>query len=152
MAEYYGYLLKTTWPSVSVLLILFLLVIGRLFWKGWRTWKSRRNFVGLALFIGKMVLWIIVLVVYSRIFFLDHPDWYYKPFVCEGLIEEKIYDQSNNQYKIKIARNSQGLILNVDQNLYSHLGVKDQVRLKYLPIRQEVIRCDILAYGVKTEK
>lgn len=152
MAEYYGYLLRTSWPSVVALVILAVFVLARLIWKGQNTWKKGRTPGDLLLFSGRMAVWIAVLLVYLFIFFADHPDWFYKPFFFEGFLEEKTYNQANSKYEIAINRSGQRITLTVDRTLYGSLAAGDKIKVMYLPIRREVVGCDVLESGKEDGK
>lgn len=151
MGEYYRFLWQMTWPSMVGLTILIIFILGRLIWKGFTSTSGKSKWV-LSLFIGKVLFWLGIIAVYLCMFLAKYPDWYYNPFFFTGIVEEKSYQQANSNYIVIIANDEKKIQLTINDTIYKYLGVNDSINVMYLPIRQDVIRCEILQQSNNTEE
>ena len=144
MLEYYSYLWSTTWPYLSVLYLIWTVVLSRLVWKFVSTWRYAHDAWGFLMLAGKALIWIGVLGIYTELLFFSQPDWLSQPGNILGSVEGKVYDSGTRSYVIDVRT---GAVLNqfyVDDNVYELLNIEDQVRLMYLPVRREVVRCELV--------
>lgn len=151
MKDYYHYLWSTTWPNLIVLFLIFLVVFTRLGWKFFNTWCNKRNFLGFLFWIIKACFWTGLLGVYFDIFLLSQPDWFYKPGVINESVQGMAYDSGTSSYLLDIRSGSEREQFYIDYRIYGRLKVDDQVELMYLPVRREVIRCELIS-GSKAEE
>lgn len=149
MVDYYRYLWSTTWPYLSLLCMIWGLVLCRLVWKFVGTWRYAHNAWGFLLLLGKTIIWCAVLGVYTKLLFFSHPDWLTQPGTILGLVEGKSYDSGSRTYVLDVRAGSVQNQFYVDQNVYEHLNIEDQVRLMYLPVRREVVRCELVGSLLK---
>jgi hypothetical protein len=144
MSEYYRYLWRSTWPNLVVLALIWVLVLSRLIWKSRKTWLSAHHVWGFLLLSGKVLVWLFVLAVFTKLLLFSQPDWFAKPGMIQGTIAAKSFDAGSNAYFLDIKDGSVQKKLYIDKNAYEQLKVKDQVKILYLPVRREVISCEIL--------
>ncbi|KUO70084.1 MAG: hypothetical protein APF81_00090 [Desulfosporosinus sp. BRH_c37] len=150
MIDYYLYLWSTTWPYLSLLCIIWGLVLFRLIWKFVGTWRYARDAWGFLLLAGKVLIWMGVLGVYTKLLFFSQPDWLSQPGYILGLVEGKTYDSGSRTYVLDVRAGSVQNQFYVDQNVYEHLNIEDQVKLMYLPVRREVVRCELVGSSLKS--
>lgn len=151
MADYYGYLWSTTWPNMVVLFLIWAVVLSRLVWKSVGVWRNTRNVWRFLLLAGKAIVWIGVLGVYTELLFFSQPDWLSQPGSIQGSIEGKTYDSGSGTYSLDVRTGSEQNQFYVDNYVYEHLNIEDQVKLMYLPVRREVVRCELLGSLLKNE-
>lgn len=144
MLEYYSYLWRTTWPNLSVLFLIWALVLSRLVWKFVVTWRYARDAWGFFLMTGKALIWLGVLGVYTELLFFSQPDWLAQPGSIQGSVQGKAFDPGSRSYVIDVRSGSVQTQYYVDFNVYKQLNIEDQVKLMYLPVRREVIRCELV--------
>lgn len=144
MLEYYCYLWSTTWPYLVVVFLIWTVVLSRLVWKCVDTWRYAHDAWGFLLLAGKMIIWIGVLAVYTELLFFSQPDWFSQPGYIQGSVEGKAYDSASKTYILNIRSGPVQNQFNVDNYVYEYLNIDDQVRLMYLPIRREVVRCEVV--------
>lgn len=145
MADYYGYLWSTTWPNLGVLFLIFGVILSRLVWKFVITWRNARHVWGFLLLSLKIVIWVGVLGVYTQLLLFSQPDWFAKPGLIEGSVQGKGFDSASNIYSVDIRSGTDQTKLHIDFFVYQRLNIDDQVKLMYLPMRREVIRCEIVS-------
>ncbi|AFQ45721.1 hypothetical protein [Desulfosporosinus meridiei] len=145
MADYYGYLWSTTWPNLGVLFLIIGVILSRLVWKFVTTWRNARHVWGFLLLSLKMVIWVGVLGVYTQLLLFSQPDWFAKPGLIEGTVQGKSFDTASNIYSVDIRSGTDQTKLFIDFFVYQRLNIDDHVKLMYLPIRREVIRCEIVS-------
>lgn len=150
MADYYSYLWSISWPSVVLGLLLFFFIAGRMGWKVWQAIKSRRTFLSLSWLSWRFLIWIGILIIYGAALFSRYPDWYYKPFYFTGTIVEKYIDQENNS-SLQINQENGQIKVTIDQSSYGQLLVGDYVQIMYLPVRGEVVTCQVIRLPKETE-
>lgn len=144
MADYYRYLWSTTWPNLIVLILIWAVVLSRLVWKFVSTWRYAHDAWGFLLLAGKALIWIGVLGIYTELLFFSQPDWLSQPGYILGLVEGKAYDSGARSYVLDVRTGSVQNQFYVDHNVYQQLNIEDQVRLMYLPVRREVVRCELV--------
>ena len=144
MADYYRYLWSTTWPYLSVLFLIWVAVLSRLVWKFMGTWRYARDAWGFLLLAGRAIIWIGVLGIYTNLLFFSQPDWLSQPGYIIGSVEGKTYDTGSRSYVIDVRSGSVQNQFYVDHNVYKQLNIEDQVKLMYLPVRREVVRCELV--------
>jgi hypothetical protein len=144
MADYYRYLWSTTWPNLIVLFLIWAVVLSRLAWKFVGTWRYAHDAWGFILLAGKALIWIGVLGIYTELLFFSQPDWLSQPGYILGLVEGKAYDSGERSYVLDVRTGSVQNQFYVDHNVYQQLNIEDQVRLMYLPVRREVVRCELV--------
>lgn len=144
MADYYRYLWSTTWPNLIVLFLIWAVVLSRLVWKFVSTWRYAHDAWGFILLAGKALIWIGVLGIYTELLFFSQPDWLSQPGYSLGLVEGKAYDSGAGSYVLDVRTGSVQNKFYVDHNVYEQLNIEDQVRLMYLPVRREVVRCELV--------
>lgn len=144
MIDYYWYLWSTTWPNVIVLFLIWGVVLSRLSWKILKTWRYERDAWGFLLLSGKILTWVGVLLIYTVLFVSYQPDWLAQPGLFQGSVQGKAYDSGSGSYVLDVSRGSEQKQFYVDQNVYMQIKVEDQVKLLYLPHRQDVIRCELV--------
>lgn len=144
MIDYYGYLWSTTWPNVIVLFLIWGVVLSRLGWKALDTWRYARDAWGFLVLAGKVLVWVGVLAIYTKLFFLSQPDWLAQPGFIQGLVQGKAYDSGSRAYVLDVRSGSEQKQFYVDHNVYELIKVEDQVKLMYLPVRREVVSCEVV--------
>lgn len=144
MADYYRYLWSTTWPNLIVLFLIYGVILSRLVWKFFRTWRYARDAWGFLLWAMKASLWVGVLGIYTELFLFSQPDWFHKPGIIQGSVQGKSYDSGLNSYVVDIRSGVHRKQFYVDYHVYELLKVDDQVKLMYLPTRREVVRCELV--------
>jgi hypothetical protein len=142
MADYYWYLWSTTWPNMVVLILIWVFIIASYGWKVIVTFRYERDAWGFLVLFGKTILWVGVLGIYTKLFFLTQPDWMAQPGFIQGFVLSKTFDSGTHAYILEVRSGLEQKQLYVDENVYQTLKLEDQVKLMYLPIRQEVIRCE----------
>ncbi len=144
MAEYYSYLWSTTWPNLSMLFLIWAVVLSRMVWKSVSTWRYAHDAWGFLVLAWKALIWIGVLGIYTELLFFSQPDWLAQPGSIQGSVQGKAYDSGSRSYVIDVRSGSVQNQFYVDHNVYEQLNIEDQVRLMYLPIRREVVRCELV--------
>lgn len=144
MTDYYRYLWSTTWPYLSVLLLIWVVVLSRLVWKIVNTWRYAHDAWGFLLLAGKAIIWVGILGIYTKILFFSQPDWLSQPGYIIGSVEGKTHDTRSRSYVIDVRSGSIQYQFYVDLNVYEQLNIEDQVKLMYLPVRREVVRCELV--------
>ena len=144
MIDYYGYLWSTTWPNMVVLFLIWGVVLSRLGWKILGTWRHAHDAWGFLLLTGKVLIWAGVLVIYTKLLFLSQPDWLAQPGYIQGSVQAKAYDSGARSYVLDVRSGSEQKQLYIDQNVYEKIKLEDQVKLLYLPVRREVVRCELV--------
>lgn len=144
MINYYNYLWSTTWPNLSVLFFIWAVVLSRIVWKFVGTWRYAQDAWGFFVLAGKTLIWVGVLVVYTKLLFLSQPDWMAQPGNIQGVVEAKTYDAGSKTYVLEVRTGSVKNKFQVDQNVYKQLKLEDQVKLMYLPVRREVVHCEVV--------
>jgi len=143
MLDYYGYLVRTTWPALLVLFLLWLFALWRLKAAVQRTWRLERDAWGFLVLAAKLVIWIGVLAIYSRMFYLGNQDWFERPAAIQGQITEKEYDPGAGLYTLKVSDGSLTQNLAIDAGGFAVLQVGQRVSVRYLPRRREIIDCEV---------
>ena len=144
MLDYYSYLWSTTWPNLIVLFLIWGVVLSRLVWKFVGTWRYARDAWGFLVLAVKAIVWAGVLVVYTKLLFSSQPDWLAQPGFIQGSVQGKAYDSGSRSYVLEVRSGSEQKQFHVDQNVYAQIKVEDQVKLMYLPVRREVVRCELV--------
>jgi hypothetical protein len=144
MLEYYSYLWSTTWPNLIVLFLIWAVVLSRLVWKFVGTWRYAHDAWGFLLLAGKALIWLGVLGIYTELLFFSQPDWLSQPGFIQGSVQGKAYDSGSGTYVLDVRTGSVQNQFYVDHNVYEQLNIEDQVRLMYLPVRREVVRCELV--------
>ena len=144
MLDYYRYLWSTTWPNLIVLFLVWAVVLSRLVWKFVSTWRYAHDAWGFLLLAGKTLIWIGVLGIYTELLFFSQPDWLAQPGFIQGSVQGKAYDSGSRSYVLDVRSGSEQKQFYVDHNVYEQLKIEDQVRLMYLPVRREVVRCELV--------
>ncbi|WP_407307374.1 hypothetical protein [Desulfosporosinus sp. SB140] len=142
MVDYYHYLWSTTWPNMVVLILIWAFVLFRIGWKVQKTFRSERDAWGFLVLFGKTVILVSILGIYTQLLFLSQPDWLLQPGYLQGLVQGKTYDSVSRSYCLEVRTGSEQKQLYVDEVVYEKLKLDDQVKLMYLPVRKEVIRCE----------
>lgn len=144
MADYYRYLWSTTWPSLIVLCLIWVVVLSRMIWKFVGTWRYARDAWGFLLLTGKALIWAAVLIIYTELLFFSQPDWLAQPGFIQGSVLGKAYDAAARSYVLDVRSGSEQQQFYVDQNVYEQIKLEDQVKLMYLPVRRDVVRCELM--------
>lgn len=144
MVGYYYYLWSTTWPNLIVLLLIWGVVLLRLGWKFVGTWRNARDAWGFLLLAGTTLIWIAVLAIYTDLLFFSQPDWLSQPGYMQGTVQGKTYDSESRFYLLDVRNGTEQKQFYIDQNVYEHLKVEDQVKLMFLPSRLEVVSCELV--------
>lgn len=144
MLDYYRYLWSTTWPYVSVLCGIWGFVLWRMVWKYWRIWSSGWQARRIWVLLGKTALWSGVLAVYTHILLFSQPDWLSQPGYALGAVVDKTHNPETNVYVLDVRTDEEQQQFYVDSHIYAQLNIDDQVSLTYLPVRREVVRCELL--------
>ena len=144
MADYYRYLWSTTWPNLIVIILIWSVVLSRLVWKFVGTWRYAHDAWGFLLLAGKALIWLGVLVIYTELLFFPQPDWLSQPGFIQGSVQGKAYDSGSRSYVLDVRTGSVQNQFYVDHNVYEQLNLEDHVRLMYLPVRREVVRCELV--------
>ncbi|MDQ7096204.1 hypothetical protein REC12_21645 [Desulfosporosinus sp. PR] len=142
MVDYYRYLWSTTWPNMVVLILIWIFVLFRIGGKVLRTFRYERDAWGFLVLFGKTVLLAGVLGIYTQLLFSSQPDWLAQPGFLQGLVQGKTFDSTSGTYSLEVRSGSEQQQLYVDKNIYENLKLEDQVKLMYLPVRKEVVRCE----------
>ena len=144
MADYYYYLWSTTWPNLSLLFLIWGVILTRLVWNFVNTWRYERDVWGFLLLSGKTLIWVGVLGIYTKLLLFSQPDWFAQPNYIQGSVSKKGYDSGLGSYILEVRNGSEQRQFYIDQNVYDQLKVEDQVKLMYLPVRREVVRCELM--------
>jgi len=108
------------------------------------TWRYARDAWGFLVLAVKAIVWAGVLVVYTKLLFSSQPDWLAQPGFIQGSVQGKAYDSGSRSYVLEVRSGSEQKQFHVDQNVYAQIKVEDQVKLMYLPVRREVVRCELV--------
>jgi len=108
------------------------------------TWRYAHDAWGFLLLAGKALIWIGVLGIYTELLFFSQPDWLAQPGYIQGSVQGKAYDSGLKSYVLDVRAGSVQNQFYVDHNVYEQLNIDDQVRLMYLPVRREVVRCELV--------
>lgn len=92
----------------------------------------------------KTFIWIVVLAVYTKLLLLSQPDWLSQPGYMLGAVEGKAYDAEADVYILDVRDDEVNNRFYIDRNVYEQLNINDQVELLYLPVRREVVRCELV--------
>ncbi|HWQ42944.1 MAG TPA: hypothetical protein VN456_13030 [Desulfosporosinus sp.] len=144
MADYYYYLWSTTWPNLIVLFLIWGVIFTRLGWNFVGTWRYERDVWGFLLLSVKTLVWVGVLGIYTKLLLFSQPDWFAQPSFIQGSVSKKGYDSGLGSYILEVRSGSEQRQFYIDQNVYDQLKVEDQVKLMYLPVRREVVRCELM--------
>ena len=144
MADYYRYLWSTTWPNLIVLFLIWAGVLIRLVWKFAETWRYAHDAWGFLMVAGKTLIWIGILGIYTELLFFSQPDWLAKPGYIQGSVQGKAFDPGSGSYVVDVRSGSVQNQFFVDHNVYEQLNIEDHVSLMYLPVRREVVRCELV--------
>jgi len=144
MADYYRYLWSTTWPSLIVLFLIWGFVLYRLAWKILKTWRYAHDAWGFLLLMGKSVMWVGVLFIYTKLLFFSQPDWLSQPGYIQGAVQQKSYDSGLKSYILEVRSVNDKKQFYIDKSAYDQLKIEDQVKLMYLPTRRNVVRCEVV--------
>ncbi|WP_088187714.1 hypothetical protein [Desulfosporosinus sp. FKA] len=144
MAAYYRYLWSATWPSLIGLFLIWGLVLGRLGWKFRYTWRFEHDALGFIVFGLKVLIWAGFLGVYTELLLLSQPDWFKQPGVIQGSVMGKAYDSRLGAYVLEVGDNKKQQPFYIDHKAYEQIKLKDQVKLTYLPVRRDVVSCEVL--------
>lgn len=144
MADYYCYLWSTTWPHLIVLVLIWGVILTRLGWNLVGTWRYERDVWGFLLLTGKTLIWVGVLGIYTKLLLFSQPDWFAQPGLIQGSVLEKGYDSGLGSYMLVVRNDSEQRQFYIDQNVYEQLKVEDQVEIMYLPVRRDVVRCELM--------
>ncbi|HZK84024.1 MAG TPA: hypothetical protein VFC58_04960, partial [Desulfosporosinus sp.] len=129
---------------LSVLFFIWIVVLSRWLWKFTSTWRYAHDTWGFLVLAGKTLIWVVVLGVYTQLLLFSQPDWLTKPGNIHGKVEAKVYNAGSKTYVIDVRT---GPVINkfqVDQSVYKELKLENQVKLLYLPVRRDVVRCEIV--------
>jgi hypothetical protein len=143
MTDYYRYLWSTTWPNLIVLFLIWGFVLSRLVWKFVRTWRYEHDGLGFFLLTWKILVWVLVLGIYTELFLFSQPDWFFQPGYFQGSVLSKTYDSRLRSYLLEVHSSKEQEQFFIDQNVYNQVKIKDEVKLMYLPERREVVRCEL---------
>lgn len=143
MIDYYYYLWSTTWPNLIVLLLIWGVILSRLCWKGVNTWRYARDAWGFLTLMGKILMWIAVLGIYTDLLLLSQPDWLAQPGHIQGSVKGKAYDSGSSRYVVYVRSGTEQKQFYIDERVYERLNLDDRVKLMYLPSRREVVRCEL---------
>ncbi|HUS89204.1 MAG TPA: hypothetical protein VMW91_07545 [Desulfosporosinus sp.] len=124
--------------------MIWAVVLSRLVWKFVGTWRHAHDAWGFLLLAGKALIWIGVLGIYTELLFFSQPDWLAQPGFIQGSVQGKAYDSGSRSYVLDVRIGSVQNQFYVDHNIYEQLNIEDQVRLMYLPVRREVVRCELV--------
>jgi len=113
-------------------------------WKFVGTWRYAHDAWGFFLLAGKALIWLGVLGVYTKLLFFSQPDWLAQPGFIQGSVQGKAYDPGFKSYVIDVRSGSVQTQFFIDLNVYEQLNIEDQVKLMYLPVRREVVRCELV--------
>ncbi|NMA69418.1 MAG: hypothetical protein GX958_08375 [Desulfitobacterium sp.] len=146
MAAYYAYLWKATWIEALGISVLVLFILGRLVWKFYIESRQEMKRSNKILLGAKSFGWLVILVIYSIMFYQSEPDWFDRPVQIQGEIVGKnaIPGVSSTSYKIQVQGSEESEDLYLDHYSYQELEIGQFVNATYLPHRQEVITCKIL--------
>ncbi|MGI6119357.1 MAG: hypothetical protein ACOYIB_02115 [Desulfosporosinus sp.] len=144
MVDYYIYLWRTTWPYLSMLVLIWGFILSRLVWKLVGTWRYAHDAWGFLVFAGKVLIWIWVLGIYTKLLLFSQPDWLSQPGFTQGFVQGKTYDSDTGTYVLDVVSGSVQNQFYVDHNVYEQLNIEDQVKLTFLPVRREVVRCELV--------
>lgn len=144
MVEYYRYLWSTTWPSLSVLLLIWVFVLSRLAWKSLKIFQHSFGGWDIVRMAWRLLIWSAILVLYTRLLLLSQPDWFAQPGYFQGLVQMTSYNESSKNYVLEVQDGSEKKQFYVDKNVFEQLKLNQQVKLMFLPIRREVVRCELI--------
>lgn len=150
LISYYEYLFKISWPALIGLFLIFFFLVLRLF----QTFKYYRTrgftFLNMSILLGRLVLTLAVVSIYTQLFLYYYGDWIQKPSVSRGIVAsiEKSNEQSNRQYIMTLISGEESLTVKVDSGIYRYLKKEDMIEIEYLPIKKEVFRCTRLTQQV----
>lgn len=144
MVEYYRYLWSTTWPNLSVLFLIWVFVLYRLGWKSLRTFKHSFGGWNVLQMAWKLLIWAGILIFYTRLLLLSQPDWLAQPGYFQGSVQMTSYNETSKSYVLEVQTGSDNQQFFVDRNIFEQLKLNQQVKLMFLPIRREVVRCELI--------
>ncbi|WP_088228580.1 hypothetical protein [Desulfosporosinus sp. FKB] len=144
MAAYYRYLWSATWPNLIGLVLIWGVVLGRLGWKSRHTWRFEHDVLGFIVLGLKVLIWTGVLGIYTELLLLSQPDWFKQPGVMQGSVMGKVYDSRLGAYVLEVGDKKKQQPFYIDQKAYGQIKLEDQVKLTYLPVRRDVVSCQVL--------
>jgi len=146
MVEYYRYLFQISWPAGSLLVILYVFVLYRLFQKIKHVRKYEWDGWGIFVLCHKIIFWIFILMTYLLMFFRIYPDWLAQPAVYKGEVQDIDYDVAQGRYYMHLLPEAESgsVKLWVDERTFYEVELGSQVVVKSLYFRQEVYSCEVL--------
>lgn len=144
--DYYLYLAKISWPALIGLFVIYMFIGLRFFYnlRNYRVGNLERNrywFLSL-----RIVISIMVIGIYQDMFNKSYPDWLEQPGITYGVVYslDTYHNSRSYDYIISIRDGDNSHTFKVDKILFKELQLDDQIRIEYLPIKKDVVRCTIL--------
>lgn len=144
--DYYFYLLKISWPALIGLFVIYMF-IGLRFLHNLRDDRvgnsGNRRYWFLSL---RIAISIMVIGIYHDMFTKSYPDWLEQPGISYGVVYslDTYHNSKSYDYIISIRDGDNNRTFKVNRMIFEELQVEDQIRIEYLPIKKDVVRCTIL--------
>ncbi len=144
--DYYLYLVKISWPALIGLFVIYMFIGLRFLYnlRAYRLGNSQNNrYWYLSL---RIVISIIVIGIYHNMFIKSYPDWLEQPSISYGVVYslDTYHNSRSYDYIISIRNGDNSQTFKVNQMIYEELQLNDQIRIEYLPVKKDVVRCTIL--------
>ncbi|WP_242833082.1 hypothetical protein [Desulfosporosinus acidiphilus] len=133
-----------TWPNLIALLLIWGFILSRLVWKSIRTWRYHPSLWSFIVLGFKVLIWAGILGVYTELFLFSQPDWFKQPGYIQGTVMGKAYDSRLRAYIIEVGDKTKQQSFYIDPNAYQQIKLEDQVKLMFLPVRRDVVQCEVL--------
>lgn len=144
--DYYLYLVKISWPALIGLFVICMFFILRFLhnlhhYKVGSSEKNRYWLLSLRIVISLMVL-----AIYQDMFTKSYPDWFEEPGISYGVVYslDTYHNSRSYDYIISVRDGNNNIAFKVNQMIFEELQLEDQIRIEYLPIKKDVVRCTIL--------
>jgi len=144
--DYCLYLVKISWPAVCGLILIYLFFGIRLFQslRGLVKDNCRYHFFSAASL--RIAVSLVVICIYSVMFFQGNRDWFLPPSEFRGTIEDlqEIKISEISRYDVTLHKGEDFITVYVDSSTFQSLHKADYVQITCLPVRKDVIQCIVL--------
>lgn len=139
--EYYQYLLYLSWPALCGLFSIYFFLGVRFFQA---SKKKKGNIPGFIRLTARLLITILALTVYTKIFLANYQDWTRRPSTYVGVVESLQAGPGRNEYCLTIISGEEEIPVLVDKNIFAFLRKNDRIEISFLPIKKEGFKCTLI--------